>query len=175
MGLYFAIIPKCTANGVYIATVEHACSKLNQGETEELRVEVKHVLKKVQLSKSNITNEEMKAMKELNKDDTRMILTEGMRVALVVMDKDGYIKKAEDLLNQPTYELIPADPTTRQKPKLINLVEAWYSLEQYIGLKEDKLSSTTVDFIRSEGNLKTKHLYWLGSLRCANSVKTRSN
>ena len=39
------------------------------------------------------------------------------------------------------------------------LVEAWYSLEQYIGLKEDKLSSTTVDFIRSEGNLETKHLY----------------
>ena len=38
--------------------------------------------------------------------------------------------------------------------------EAWYSLEQYIGLKEDKLSSTTVDFIRSEGNLETKRLYW---------------
>ena len=41
-----------------------------------------------------------------------------------------------------------------------NVVEAWYSLEQYIGLKEDKLSSTTVDFIRSEGNLETKCLYW---------------
>ena len=41
-----------------------------------------------------------------------------------------------------------------------DLVEAWYSLEQYIGLKEDKLSSTTVDFIRSEGNLETKHSYW---------------
>ena len=26
-------------------------------------------------------------------------------------------------------------------------------------LPEDKLSSTTVDFIRSEGKLKTKHLY----------------
>ena len=38
-------------------------------------------------------------------------------------------------------------------------VEAWYSLEQYIGLKEDKLSSTTVDFIRSKGNLETKCLY----------------
>ena len=44
--------------------------------------------------------------------------------------------------------------------KALHLVEAWYSLEQYIGLKEDKLSSTTVDFIRSEGNLETKHLYW---------------
>ena len=42
----------------------------------------------------------------------------------------------------------------------LNLIEAWYSLEQYIGLKEDKLSSTTVNFIRSEGNLETKHLYW---------------
>ena len=49
-------------------------------------------------------------------------------------------------------------PTHRSRNML--LVEAWYSLEQYIGLKEDKLSSTTVDFIRSEGNLKTKHLYW---------------
>ena len=36
--------------------------------------------------------------------------------------------------------------------------EAWFSLEQYIGLKEDKLSSSTVDFIRSEGNLETKCL-----------------
>ena len=44
------------------------------------------------------------------------------------------------------------------KQGIHNLVEAWYSLEQYIGLKEDKLSSTTVDFIRSEGNLETKHL-----------------
>ena len=42
----------------------------------------------------------------------------------------------------------------------VDFVEAWYSLEQYIGLKEDKLSSTTVDFIRSEWNLETKRLYW---------------
>ena len=46
------------------------------------------------------------------------------------------------------------------KKKMDKIVEAWYSLEQYIGLKEDKLSSTTVDFIRSEGNLETKRLYW---------------
>ena len=46
------------------------------------------------------------------------------------------------------------------KNTAMNLVEVWYSLEQYIGLKEDKLSSTTVDFIRSEGNLETKCLYW---------------
>ena len=36
-----------------------------------------------------------------------------------------------------------------------------YSLEQYIGMIEDKLSSTTVDFFRSEGYLETKCLYWI--------------
>ena len=29
---------------------------------------------------------------------------------MVVMDKDDYIKKAEDLLSQPTYMFISADP-----------------------------------------------------------------
>ena len=53
-----------------------------------------------------------------------------------------------------------------------NLVEAWYSLEQYIGLKEDKLSSTTVDFIRSEGNLELSAYIGLVSLRCAKTVIT---
>ena len=52
------------------------------------------------------------------------------------------------------------DVVTADISKNHYLVEVWYSLEQYIGLKEDKLSSTTVDFIRSEGNLETKHLYW---------------
>ena len=53
-------------------------------------------------------------MKELREDDTRIILTADNGVALVVMDKEDYIKKAEDLLNQPTYKLIPADTTTGQ-------------------------------------------------------------
>ena len=65
----------------------------------------------------------MKGMKELREDDTRVILTADKGVALVFMDKEDYIKKTEDLLNQPTYKLIPADPTTRQKNRLINLLK----------------------------------------------------
>ena len=61
-------------------------------------------------------------MKELKEDDTGMILPAYKRMALVVMNKEDYIKKAEDLLNQPTYKLIPADLTNRQKTKLINLL-----------------------------------------------------
>ena len=41
----------------------------------------------------------------------------------MVMDTEEYIKKAEDLLNQPTYKSIPTDPTTRYKNKLIILLK----------------------------------------------------
>ena len=44
-------------------------------------------------------------------------------MALVVMNKQDYEKKAEELLNQPTYKNITNDPTTRYKNKLINLLK----------------------------------------------------
>ena len=39
------------------------------------------------------------------------------------MDRDEYIKKAEELLNQPTYKSIPTNPTTKYKNKLITLLK----------------------------------------------------
>ena len=80
------------------------------------------------------TVEEIKAMKEMREDDTRMVLTADKEVTLVVVNKEDYIKKAENLLNQPTYMLIPADPTNRQKTKLINLLK---NIKAEEGIKEE--------------------------------------
>ena len=52
-----------------------------------------------------------------------MILTADKGVSMVVMDKEEYIRKAEESLDQPTYKIIPADPTTRQKNKLTTLLK----------------------------------------------------
>ena len=52
-----------------------------------------------------------------------MILTADKGVSLVVINTEDYIKKAEDLLNQPTDKSIPTDPTTRYKNKLITLLK----------------------------------------------------
>ena len=109
--------------GEYIVAIEHACSKLNQGEAEELKVEVKNILKKTQAPKSNITKEEVKSIKELKRDDHRMILTTDKGVVMMVLNKDDYIRKPEDLLSQQTYKKIPEDPTSKQKNKLINLLK----------------------------------------------------
>ena len=48
-GPNFAITPRCPPIGEYIASVEQTCQNLAQGEAEELRAEVKAVLKKSNL------------------------------------------------------------------------------------------------------------------------------
>ena len=84
---------------------------------------MKTILKNAHPPKHKITREEQKAMEELRKDTTRTVLTADKGVALVVMNKEDYEKKAEELLSQTTYNKINNDPTTRYKNKLINLLK----------------------------------------------------
>ena len=114
-GSNFAISPRSPPIGEYIAAVEQTCQSLAHGEAEELCAEGKAVIKKIQPPRPNITRQEQKALKELREDHNRVILTSDKGVCLVVMDKEEYIKKAEELLNQGTYKIIPADPMTKQK------------------------------------------------------------
>ena len=52
------------------------------------------------------------------------------------MDKEQYINKAEELLNQPMYKTISSNPTTKYKNKLISILktiktEGWMSEALY--------------------------------------------
>ena len=62
-------------------------------------------------------------LEELKKDKNRIILIADKGVSIVVMDKEDYIRKAEELLRQPTYKPIPTDPTNKYKNKLISLLK----------------------------------------------------
>ena len=117
-GPKFVIRPRHPPVEEYIVAVEKACPKLEQGEADELRVEVKKALKRQQKAPrvpSNITREEAQALKELRKDKSRIILTTDKGVAMVVMNKADYITKSEELLDTTTYKKIPEDPTNRQE------------------------------------------------------------
>ena len=98
--------------------------KLTPGEADELRVEVKAILKETPPPRHNLTKEEQKAIGKLKRDKTRVILTANKGVSLVVMDKEQYVTKAEELLNQPTYMTIQSDPTTKYKNELISLLKS---------------------------------------------------
>ena len=107
-----------------ITATEEIFQKLEKGEAEELRVEVKNILKKAHPPKPNITKEEWKAIEKLRKDDTWIVLMADKGVALVVMKKEEYDKKAEELLNTTTYTTINSDPTTMYKNKLVSLLKS---------------------------------------------------
>ena len=104
------IIPKVTPVLEYIGAIEKAYQQLKQGEAEELRGEIKSIIKKMPPPKPNISKEEHYAIHQLKKDTTRMVLTADKGVCLVVVDKEDYIKKSEELLLKPTYKILPQIP-----------------------------------------------------------------
>ena len=66
-GPNFAILPRNPPVGEYIVSIENACNKLKQGKADELRGEIKAILKKIKIPTNNITKEEKKALVELKK------------------------------------------------------------------------------------------------------------
>ena len=121
-GPNFAIVTKPPV-GKYISQIERVCQQLNQGKAEELRGETKAILKNIRPPRPNISKREEKAIQELRKDQEKIILTTDKGVAMVVLDKDDYIRKSEDLLKQDTYRELVSDPTNKYKNKLINLLK----------------------------------------------------
>ena len=113
-----------TPKETYIMAIEETCTKLNPGEVEELRAETSRLLKQEQPPNiANITKEEHRAIKELRKDQSRIVLTADKGDAMVIMDKQQYMDKATTLLQDTnTYSTIPKDPTNKLKNKLISIL-----------------------------------------------------
>ena len=122
-GPNYAVAPRNPPSAEYITAVEKTCQNLTQGEADEMRAEIKAAIKRSHPPRPNITREEQRALRELKKDDTRVILTADKGVCLLVVDKDEYIRKAEELLKEKTYKIIPTDPTNRQKNRLIQILK----------------------------------------------------
>ena len=102
----YAIVPRSPPVGEYIIALENVCNQLQQGKVEELRGKIKSVLKNILTPRPNITKEERKAIDELRKDDTKMILTTDKGVSMVVLNRDDYNQKAEALLQESSKQVV---------------------------------------------------------------------
>ena len=110
-GPNFAVAPRHPPYGDYITVVEQACLNLEPHSAEELRAEIRGALKYSKNLKRNISKEEVQALAELKKEQSRVILTVDKGVAIVVMDREEYNKKAQELLeDRGTYKIIKSDP-----------------------------------------------------------------
>ena len=122
-GPNFAVTPRQPPNLEYITAIEATCTKLSQQDAEELRADVNRVLRSSHPPKPNLTKAQNIALRELKRDRDCIVLTADKGVAMVVMDKQDYINKSNQLLNQNTYKVISKDPTNTIKNKLINILK----------------------------------------------------
>ena len=106
-GPNYVVTPRSPLIGKYITTIKKTCQNLNHREADEMRAEIKAAIQRSHPSRHKISREEQKTLTELKKDDTRVILSTDKVVCLVVMDKEEYIGKVEELLKEKTYKIIP--------------------------------------------------------------------
>ena len=123
----------------YITVVEEVSSKLPSNEAEELRSDVSHLLTQQHNQHNNHSNLnpiQCKALTELKQDTSRVVLTADKGVAMVMMDKQDYNKKANALQQDTnTYRVLNKDPTNSLKNKLISILK---DIKQTGGLSNTK-------------------------------------
>ena len=98
-GPNFVLTPQKPPQGEYITAIETACQSLDTNRVEELRADIYRVLILPHQLKPNLSKDEIKAMKQLKADKDHMVLTTDKDVALVVMERSDYIRKAKELLD----------------------------------------------------------------------------
>ena len=73
--------------------------------------------------KPNVNKTQTQALRVLKRDRDRIVLTANKGVVMVIIDRQDYINKSNQLLSKPTYRAIPRDPTNEIKTKLINILK----------------------------------------------------
>ena len=111
-------------------TTAKARQIIRKSEKDLLQVRVKaiisyinRVLRSSHPPKPNLTKAQNLALRELKQDRDHIVLTADKGVAMVIMDRQDYINKANHLLNQSTYKSIAKDTTSSIKNKLINILK----------------------------------------------------
>ena len=113
-GLNFAISPKDVCAEDFVVATEVACKKVPEADRATLRAKIASVLKSSKPPESNLTVDERKAIKELQKKDDIIILPADKGKATCILDRDSYEKKVNSMLTDTkTYGVLQADPIAK--------------------------------------------------------------
>ena len=93
----FAIAPKKIPTAEFVAAVEDSITKLSAEEKLTVRARVSEVLSRAHPPESNIPSSEMKALQDLRKDKSRLIISADKGNCTVVMDRKDYDEKVNKL------------------------------------------------------------------------------
>ena len=120
-GLNFSITSKTLPNKDIIATVEDAVKDLEKEEADTIRAKLSLTLQNSKRPKNNLSKDERKALKELQSHTSIVILPadKGSSTVIVILNREDYLEKCMDHINNGPYQLLKKDPTTKIKTKTL--------------------------------------------------------
>ena len=121
-----------------IATVQDTVKDLEKKEADTIRFKVSLTLQNSKLPKDNLSKDERKALKELQSDTSIVILQADKGRSTVILNREDYLEKCMDHINNTPYQLLKKDPTTKIKTK---------TLKQLKVLKDNELIYNKLYFI----------------------------
>ena len=142
LGLNFGIAPKAVPVVDIIAAVESAANELPEEKALELRTGVKKCLQNAKKPKSNLGKEQREALRKLREDDSIVILPADKGNATVVMNKEDYARKMEEILNGDDYEVVKTNPTSKLEKKLNNMLRGLWEAGEINKIGYDRLRAT---------------------------------
>ena len=69
--------------------------------------------------KDNLSKDERKALKELQSDTSIVILPADKGRSTVILNREDYLEKCMDHINNGPYQILKKDPTTKIKTKTL--------------------------------------------------------
>ncbi|KAM7312540.1 uncharacterized protein ISCGN_009445 [Ixodes scapularis] len=102
-----------------VAALEDGIAHMNPSSRERTRQKVIGILSKIpQYQRHNLPKEEVKALRALREDDKIVLLPADKGNSTVVLDRDDYEKKVQDLLDTSAYKKLPKDPTSQVQARM---------------------------------------------------------
>ena len=107
------------AKGLIIATVEDAVKDLEKEEADTIRAKVSLTLQNSKPPKGNLFKDKRKDLKELQSNTSIVILPADKGRSTVILNREDYLEKCMDHINNGPYQLLKKDPTTKIKTKTL--------------------------------------------------------
>ena len=121
-GLKHSVTPKRIPTEAIVSSVEAVLSRqreLSESAKDNIRSRIASTIQSASLPDSNLTKDELQALKRLKTDENIVILPADKGRVTVVMDKTDYYDKMDALVNdKQTYQVLKRDPTPALQRKL---------------------------------------------------------
>ena len=116
-GLNFSITSKTLPNKDIIATIEDAVKDLEKEEADTIPAKVSLTLQNYKPPMDNLSRDERKPLKELQSDISIVILPADKGRSTVIFNRENYLEKCIDHINNGPYYLLKKDLLPKLKPK----------------------------------------------------------